>query len=86
MGKNIKGIIFDVDGVLEYQGKVYPGAVKTLETLHNKGIFIRYLPISISVKGQAEKGRKSGIRAVESVEKWAAHFSLSTFQQIFSEK
>ncbi len=38
-----KGVLFDIDGVLEFQGKAYPGAVELLEVLRNKGINIRIL-------------------------------------------
>jgi len=62
MQGNIKGIIFDVDGVLEYQGKVYPKAIRTVETLREKGIVIRFLTNSTlkSRKSCAEKLRKQG--------------------------
>lgn len=33
--KNIKGIIFDIDGVLKYHGKVYHGAIETIDKLGN---------------------------------------------------
>ena len=35
--------MFDIDGVLEFQGKAYPGAVELLESLRKKGIVIRIL-------------------------------------------
>jgi ribonucleotide monophosphatase NagD (HAD superfamily) len=42
MGKeNIKGFIFDVDGVLVYQGTVYPGAVEVIDILRDKGMVLR---------------------------------------------
>ena len=30
--EGVKGIIFDIDGVLEYQGRTCPGAVETTRT------------------------------------------------------
>jgi inorganic pyrophosphatase len=39
----IKGIIFDIDGVLEYRGQVFPGAVAVLETLRARKIHLRFL-------------------------------------------
>jgi HAD superfamily hydrolase (TIGR01458 family) len=36
-------IFFDIDGVLEFQGKPYPGAVELLDFLRRKGIIIRIL-------------------------------------------
>ena len=40
---NIKGIIFDIDGVLEYQGLVYPGAVNVVRTLRERNFILRFL-------------------------------------------
>ncbi|MBM3150078.1 MAG: HAD-IIA family hydrolase [Chloroflexi bacterium] len=39
----IRGVIFDIDGVLEYQGQVYPGAIDAIETLRQKGFVLRFL-------------------------------------------
>jgi ribonucleotide monophosphatase NagD (HAD superfamily) len=39
----IKGVIVDIDGVLEYQGQVYPGAIQVLETLRSSEIKLRFL-------------------------------------------
>ena len=61
----IKGIIFDIDGVLEFQGKVYPGAVETLELLRSKGLLVRFLTNS-TLKSRlscAQKLRRSGFEA-----------------------
>jgi len=62
MQAKIKGIIFDIDGVLEYQGKVYPEAVRTLESLRDRGIATRLLTNSTlkSRKSCAEKLRQLG--------------------------
>ena len=38
MGEKFHGVLFDIDGVLEFQGKAYPGAVELLEFLRKKGI------------------------------------------------
>ena len=43
MGASIKGVIFDIDGVLVYQGNVYPEAIRTIETLRERGKTIRFL-------------------------------------------
>jgi HAD superfamily hydrolase (TIGR01458 family) len=40
---NFLGIIFDIDGVLEYQGKTYPGATGVVSSLREKGIKLRFL-------------------------------------------
>jgi ribonucleotide monophosphatase NagD (HAD superfamily) len=34
---DIQGIIFDIDGVLEFQGNVIPGATETLAQLRARG-------------------------------------------------
>jgi len=41
--KDIKGVILDIDGVLEFQGRVYPGAVGTINALKDRGIVLRFL-------------------------------------------
>lgn len=40
---DVKGVIFDVDGVLEFQGRVCPGAVETVQALRDRGIVLRFL-------------------------------------------
>jgi len=43
MKDEIAGVIFDLDGVLEFQGKVYPGAIELLDSLRGRGVPIRIL-------------------------------------------
>ena len=43
MDWKFKGVLFDIDGVLEFQGKAYPGAVELLEFLRNKQIAFRII-------------------------------------------
>jgi len=64
MQAGIKGIIFDIDGVLEYQGKVYPGAVETINTLRDRGFVLRFLTNSTlkSRHSCAERLRRAGFR------------------------
>ena len=38
-----KGIIFDIDGVLEFKGMVCEGAVETVNTLRERGMNLRFL-------------------------------------------
>jgi len=61
--QKIKGIIFDIAGVLMYQGKVYPGAIETIGTLREKGIVLRFLTNSTlnSRRSYAEKLSQAGI-------------------------
>jgi len=60
----IRGIIFDIDGVLEFQGKVCPGAIETVDVLRDKGIVLRFLTNSTlkSRESCAERLRKAGFR------------------------
>ena len=39
----LRGIIFDIDGVLEYQGRVYPGAIETVARLRQQGLRLCFL-------------------------------------------
>ena len=43
MDRKFNGVMFDIDGVLEFQGQAYPGAVELVEFLRQKGITIRIL-------------------------------------------
>jgi phospholysine phosphohistidine inorganic pyrophosphate phosphatase len=43
MPEKFQGVLFDIDGVLEFQGRVYPGVVELLDGLRRKGIIIRIL-------------------------------------------
>ena len=61
----VQGVIFDIDGVLEYQGRVYPGAVETIKRLKQKDITVRFLTNS-TLKSRvscAQKLRVSGFAA-----------------------
>jgi HAD superfamily hydrolase (TIGR01458 family) len=62
-----EGIIFDVDGVLEYQGKIYPGAVELLDSLRAKGVVIRVVTNSTlkSRKSCTDKLQKKGFNISE---------------------
>lgn len=62
-----EGIIFDVDGVLEFQGKVYPGAIELIDSLREKGIIIRILTNS-TLKSRSyctEKLQRKGFNIYE---------------------
>jgi len=60
----VKGIIFDIDGVLEFQGKVYPRAIEFVNMLREKGMILRFLTNSTlkSRKSCAEKLNKKGFQ------------------------
>ena len=38
MSEKFQGVLFDIDGVLEFKGQAYPGAVELLEVLWKNGI------------------------------------------------
>jgi HAD superfamily hydrolase (TIGR01458 family) len=62
--KKIKGVIFDIDGVLEFQGSVYPGAIETVDALRGRGIALRFLTNS-TLKSRASctaKLREAGFQ------------------------
>jgi len=43
MGRKYNGVMFDIDGVLEFRGEAYPGAVELLNFLRKNGVNIRIL-------------------------------------------
>ncbi len=63
----VKGLIFDVDGVLEFQGRVCPGAVETINALRSRGIILRYLTNSTlrSRRSCAETLREEGFQILD---------------------
>jgi len=67
MPDNFKGIIFDVDGVLEFKGQVYPGAIELVRRLRQNGIIIRILTNSTlkSRKSCAVKLNQIGFEILE---------------------
>lgn len=67
MFKKFKAVLFDIDGVLEFQGKVYPGAIELLDSLRKKDIKIRILTNSTlkSRKVCAAKLNQLGFHVLE---------------------
>lgn len=65
--QNIHAVIFDIDGVLEFQGKVYPGAIETVNSLRQRGIQLRFLTNSTlkSHVSAAEKLRRKGFQVFD---------------------
>ena len=60
--KNIKGIIFDIDGVLKYHGIVYPKVIETIDLLRKNEIILRFMTNS-TLKSRiscTEELKKSG--------------------------
>jgi HAD superfamily hydrolase (TIGR01458 family) len=67
MKDDVEGVIFDLDGVLEFQGKAYPGAVELLASLRRRQIPIRVLSNS-TLKSRAsctEKLNQRGFNIYE---------------------
>lgn len=62
-----RGVIFDVDGVLEYQGRVYGGAVRIINKLRSSGVAIRVLTNSTlkSRRSCAQKLQQKGFPIAE---------------------
>jgi HAD superfamily hydrolase (TIGR01458 family) len=62
--EDVKGIIFDVDGVLKFRGQVYPDAIQTVEELREKSLVLRFLTNSTlnSRASLADKLNRSGFQ------------------------
>jgi HAD superfamily hydrolase (TIGR01458 family) len=43
MRRATRGVIFDIDGVLEFQGRVYPQAIETIRALRARRVQVRFL-------------------------------------------
>lgn len=67
MKSHFKGVIFDISGVLEFKGETYPGAIKLVDTLRQKGIIIRIVTNSTlrSRKNCAIKLNQMGFKVYE---------------------
>ncbi len=67
MQEDLRGVIFDIDGVLEFQGEVYPDAIETIDLLRNKGIVLRFLTNSTlkSRASCARRLRESGFEIID---------------------
>ncbi len=68
MKDRLESVLFDLDGVLEYQGKAYPGAIRLLDSLRQKGVPFRILSNSTlkSRRSCAVKLRGKGFSIDES--------------------
>ena len=83
--KQIRAVIFDIDGVLEYQGKVFPGAVETLEQLRSRGIAVRFLTNS-TLKSRASCAEKLRSRGFAADEQEVFTASYTTAQYLHEQK
>ena len=57
MTETTRGVIFDIDGVLEYQGKVCPGALEMIGTLRDRSVPLRFVTNS-TLKSRASCARR----------------------------
>jgi HAD superfamily hydrolase (TIGR01458 family) len=85
MDRKFNGVMFDIDGVLEFQGKAYPGAVELLGFLRKNGITIRILSNSTlkSRKVCTEKLNRHGFGVTEKeviTASWATARYLKTLK------
>ena len=77
---DIRAIIFDIDGVLEYQGRVYPGAIEVVNSLRERGMILRFLTNS-TLKSRAscsDKLKKAGF-SVSDEEVFTASFITAMY-------
>jgi HAD superfamily hydrolase (TIGR01458 family) len=67
MAADLRGVIFDIDGVLEFRGQVYPGAIEAVAHLRERGVIVRFLTNSTlkSRASGAEKLRRRGFAVTE---------------------
>jgi len=77
---DIAGVIFDIDGVLEFQGKPYPGAAEAIDFIRGKGIPVRVLSNSTlkSRRSCTEKLNSQGF-AVSEDEVITASFATARY-------
>ena len=61
MKEKSQGVIFDIDGVLVFQGKVCPVAAELLDFLREKGIAIRI------VSNSTLKSRRSCVEKLNNI-------------------
>ena len=87
MKDEIAGVIFDLDGVLEFQGKTYPGAVELLDFLRKRGVPIRILSNSTlkSRKSCLEKLNKKGFTVYQN-EVITASFATARYLEALKPK
>jgi inorganic pyrophosphatase len=63
MAARFKGAVFDIDGVLEYQGRACHGARETIDRLREKGVVLRFLTNS-TMKSRTSCARRLGQRGI----------------------
>jgi len=76
-----KGVIFDINGVLEFQGVVCPGAIDLFDQLRRKGIIIRILTNS-TLKSRQDCAAKLNRMGFDIEEKEVITASFATAQYL----
>lgn len=79
--QGLRGVIFDIDGVLEYQGRVYPGAVETVAQLRRDGLKLCFLTNS-TLKSRAACAAKLCQKGFEVREEEVITASYATAQYL----
>lgn len=76
----VNGVILDIDGVLQFQGKVYPGAVEAVRALRHGGLILRFLSNSTlhSRRSRAERLAQMGF-AVSPEEVITASYATAAY-------
>ncbi|MFX1286464.1 MAG: HAD-IIA family hydrolase [Promethearchaeota archaeon] len=79
---SIRGLIFDIDGVLEFQGEVCIGAVNTIDSLRDNGFILRFLTNSTlkSRKSCTNELKKKGFCIFEE-EVFTASYATAVYLQ-----
>lgn len=83
MKETFRGVIFDINGVLEFQGIVYPGAIEILDLLRLKGIIIRILT-NITLKSRQDCAAKLNTMGFTVFEEEVITASYATAQYLRS--
>ncbi|MCC6147745.1 MAG: HAD-IIA family hydrolase [Anaerolineaceae bacterium] len=80
--ETIRGVIFDIDGVLEYQGVVFPGAIEAIAALRERGLILRFLTNSTLKNRQscAKKLRLKGFQ-VDPAEVITASYAAAIYMR-----
>jgi len=77
-------VLFDIDGVLEYQGKVFDGAIDVVNKIRDSGIIVRFLTNSTlkSSRSAAEKLANKGFKVYKEEVVTASYATALYLKQI----
>ena len=82
--QNVRGVIFDIDGVLTFQGKTYAGAVESIEALRSRGMALRFLTNSTlkSRRSCAARLRAGGFELADEEALTASYLSAAYLRSL----